>query len=61
MKCTICNKEIELIPSAAERARKFGGVAADYTKLFTEHSHCALAKREADTLALMRRITGKTQ
>jgi hypothetical protein len=55
MKCTLCGKPIELIPSAAERARKFGGVASDYTKLFTTHSECAIAKRNADTLELMRR------
>jgi hypothetical protein len=45
MKCTICGKEIKLIPSAAERARKFGGKASDYTKLFTEHAECTIAKR----------------
>ena len=59
MNCTICGKPIVLIPSAAERARKFGGVPSDYTKLFTAHGECQVAKREAETVALMRRITGK--
>lgn len=61
MKCTHCGKPIKLVPSATERARKFGGVPADYTKLFTTHADCAIAKREAEAVALMRRITGKTQ
>lgn len=38
------------------RAKKHGGKPSDYTKLFTEHAECALKKREADTLALMRRV-----
>ncbi len=59
MKCTICNKEITLIPSAKERANKYGGKPSDYTKLFTEHTECALAKRNADTLELMRKINAQ--
>ena len=55
MNCSICGKPIILIPSAAERAKKYGGRPSDYTKLFTTHSACALQKREADTLALMRK------
>jgi len=45
MKCRICNTEIVLVPSAAERARKLGGKPSDYTKLFTVHDKCALAER----------------
>ena len=56
MKCSICNKNIVLVPSAAERARKYGGKPRDYTKLFTEHSECLVQKREQDTIALMLRI-----
>ena len=33
-----------------------GGRASDYTALFTEHPVCAIQKRSADTLALMRSI-----
>lgn len=54
-KCVHCGKEIVLVPSAAERARKHGGSPSDYSKLFTEHADCALAKRRADAIALMRR------
>jgi hypothetical protein len=55
MNCTICNKPIVLVPSAAERAQKYGGKPSDYTKLFTTHSECFVAKREAETVELMRR------
>ena len=57
MNCTICGKPVVLVPSAAERARKFGGAAADYTRLFTTHAECELAKRAADTSALVARLT----
>lgn len=54
--CTICRKPIVLVPSAAERAAKYGKTAAYYTDLFTEHASCTLEKRAADTSALMRRL-----
>jgi hypothetical protein len=56
MNCKICNKPITLQPSAAERAKKYGGKPSDYTKLFTTHAECAVAKREQETLSLMRKI-----
>lgn len=56
MKCPNCNKPVVLVPSATERAQKFGGNPADYTSLFTTHSKCAVEKRNADTVALMRRM-----
>lgn len=57
MNCTICKKPIVLSPSAAERAKndESGRPASYYTNLFTTHSKCALAKREQDTIELMRR------
>jgi hypothetical protein len=54
MNCTICNKPIVLVPSASERAKKYGGKPSDYTKLFTTHSDCLIAKREQDAINLMR-------
>lgn len=54
MKCSICNKPIVLVPSAKERAAKYGGVPSDYTKLFTTHAECAVEKREQETRELMR-------
>lgn len=45
MNCSHCNKPIVLVPSAAERAKKFGGTPSSYTKLFTMHARCQLIKR----------------
>lgn len=53
--CRICGKPIVLVPSAKERAEKYGGKPSDYTRLFDTHTDCALKKREEDTLELMRR------
>jgi hypothetical protein len=47
MVCKYCNMPVVLVPSAAERAKKFGGKASDYTRIFAEHSHCALNARNA--------------
>ena len=55
MKCTICGKPITLVPSARERAAKYGGKPSDYTKLFSEHAECVAAKRERETLELIKR------
>lgn len=57
MNCTICGKPIVLIPSAKERAQKYGGVAQDYTRLFTEHDDCLIKKRSEESVELMRRLT----
>ena len=56
MKCSICHKEIVLSPSAKERAQKYGNTPSYYTGLFTEHAQCAIDKREADTLRLIRKL-----
>ena len=59
MDCKICGEEIVLVPSAAERAKRFGGRAADYTALFTAHAHCQIAKRERETRELMERLNAE--
>lgn len=56
MNCSICARPIVLSPSAAERAKKYGKAPEFYTKLFTVHADCLIAKRNADTLKLMQRI-----
>ena len=53
MICRICKKKIVLVPSAAERAKKFGGTPNDYTKLFTTHTKCFLAERHQGVLDLI--------
>lgn len=60
MNCAICSKPIVLVPSAKERAAKYGGSPSDYTKLFTTHSECFVAKREREAVELMRRIRDET-
>ncbi len=58
-KCTICKKEIVLVPSARERAARFGGKASDYTKMFTAHAACQVAKRSQESVELMRKLSKK--
>ena len=55
MDCTICKKPIVLVPSAEERAKKFGGTPAFYTRLFTEHAACVLTRRATETSELIYR------
>jgi hypothetical protein len=61
MNCTVCNKPIVLVPSAEERARKYGNSASYYSNLFTTHADCALAKRKAETSALIHRYYSKSR
>ena len=51
--CTVCGEPVTLVPSAKERARKFGGKPEDYTAIFTRHTSCALKKRAESAKALM--------
>ena len=57
MKCKHCNKEVILVPSAAERAAKdtTGKTAKYYTSLFPYHADCELALRERGTNELIER------
>lgn len=57
MNCTICGKPVVLVPSAAERAKKYGGKPEDYTLLFPIHADCQIAKRSRESVELMRRIS----
>jgi hypothetical protein len=64
MNCTICNKPVVLIPSAAERALAFGGKAEDYTKLFPQHAVCIIAKRNrelSESIARLARMDFESQ
>ena len=57
MKCLLCGKEIVLVPSAAERAKKdvTGKTAEYYTKLFPRHAKCELDLREQQVSELIQR------
>lgn len=53
--CTICGHPIVLMPSAAERARRYGAKPSDFTRLFTTHSQCAIQKRTQQAIDNIRR------
>lgn len=57
MSCTICKQPIELVPSAKERAKKFGGKPSDYTNLFKQHAACLLAERRKQVFSLIKERT----
>lgn len=59
MDCKHCGKPIVLVPSATERAAKFGGEAREYTRLFTYHAECTLKVRAEGTTELIRRLRMK--
>ena len=59
MNCRICNKAIVLVPSAKERAARFGGTPEFYTRLFTTHGTCQVAERKQGADGLMRRLNGR--
>lgn len=54
MKCTHCNEEVVLVPSATERAAKYGGTPDFYTKLFPMHNKCIMELRRKSTMELMK-------
>ncbi len=56
MNCKICGKPIVLIPSANERAKKFGGSPSDYINMFDTHADCLIAKRSNESVELMRKL-----
>ena len=55
MNCSICSKPIVLVPSATERAKKYGGKPSDYIRLFTTHTECQLARNAATLSDLIKR------
>ena len=56
MLCTVCHRPVVLVPSAQERAKKYGKSAEYYTKLFPQHSSCTLEKRKRETAELILRL-----
>ena len=53
MNCYICGKPVVLVPSAKERAKKYGETPAYYTRLFPAHAECVLKKRDEEVRKLM--------
>lgn len=58
-KCSICNQPIVLVPSAAERAKKYGGTPEYYTRLFQQHGECVVRKSREEVTSLLRRQYGQ--
>ena len=54
--CKYCHNPVVLTPSAAERARRYGGTAAEYTALFPNHSACEVEARSKSARESMQRI-----
>lgn len=59
--CDICGKPVVLVPSAAERARKYGGTPAHYEALFPSHAECLVAKRDREARELMARLDAEAR
>lgn len=57
--CKYCGEPIILVPSAQERAKKYGGSPNDYTNMFDYHSNCTLKMRKEATSELINRIGSK--
>lgn len=55
MTCSICKKPVILVPSAEERAKKYGETPAYYRSLFPNHTACVLSERKEQTSELMKR------
>lgn len=54
--CDICGKPVILVPSAHERARRYGGSSKEYESIFNTHMGCAIYKRSQESVELMRRL-----
>jgi hypothetical protein len=44
--CKHCHKPIKLVPSAEERAKKYGGTPNFYRDIFTMHNECIMELRK---------------
>lgn len=55
--CNICNTPIVLVPSAEERARKYGGTPQHYINQFTAHADCIIKKRAQEAVELVRLLS----
>ena len=53
MNCGICGKPVILVPSAAERAKKFGNTPEYYIRMFPNHVGCELMLREKETKEML--------
>jgi|694.fasta_scaffold03312_56 hypothetical protein len=56
MKCTHCGKPIKLVPSAKERAKKYGNTPRFYERLFTVHADCLIKSYKHETSQLIAKL-----
>lgn len=54
MTCKYCGKPVVLVPSAKERAKKFGKTPEFYRRLFPNHGACEVKAREEATRRMIR-------
>lgn len=56
MACQYCGKPVVLVPSAAERSRKYGDHPPSYYRaLFTNHYECEVRNRSEQAIEAMRK------
>jgi hypothetical protein len=60
MNCSHCGKPVILVPSAAERARRYGGTPSDYIRLFPIHADCQIKLRRQGVSELIQRLAPAT-
>jgi hypothetical protein len=53
--CAICHRPIALVPSAQQRAARYGGTSRFYESLFDTHADCLIKKRNQETSDLIRK------
>jgi hypothetical protein len=61
MKCEICKKEVVLVPSASERAKKNGESPGYYTRLFPVHTQCQQERNKQRVSALIAQINAEKE
>lgn len=59
--CNLCQQPVILVPSAEERAKKYGGTPDFYRSLFKVHSWCQIAANRASQLELTKRLVNERQ
>lgn len=59
MLCSICGEKVVLVPSAQERARKYGQEPSFYINLFPNHADCEIKKRNEDLLKFLKKDLSK--
>lgn len=54
--CDKCGKPIQLVPSAQERVKKYGGTVDYYKRIFNMHNKCIMELRRTNVSKQVRHI-----